>query len=329
MHYLLSILLLISCDQKKPELDRDGLAAEAEAEPLAYITGLPTGVSDIASIDAEVRGNVTQYKYAFMTDAGVACKDAEYGEFRPLSTRLMLDLGVDGDKVICLIGKDSEGSEQKKPERYQWEKISIASSQLDDISLEQADVNDDGKIDDSDLDFVRTNQGETIDDANRAADVDENGVIDQIDIAAVGYRFGGEKCLKPDTIARADVNGDLKINIQDLVLVAGYQGKKSLTTDAEKKADVCEDGQIGKVDLVAVSYWFGEEKCSPEVEVARTDVNVDGVINILDLVLVARHQGKNSLITAEEKKVDVCEDGVIGMKDLHTVSHNFGKTVPQ
>ena len=297
-------------------------------KPLAYTTGLPTGTSDITSIDVEVQGNATHYKYAFMTDTSVACEDAEYGNFLPLSTRLQLDLGENGDKVICLIGKDSNNNEQEKPERYQWERISVSVTQVD-VSLEQADVNDDGKIDELDLTFVRDNQGKTITATNRAADVDENRVIDHLDIAAVGYRFGGEKkCFTPSSIERADVNDDLVINIFDLVFVGQRQGKNSLTTAEDKKADVCEDGRIGMVDLAAVSYWFGGEGCPHEVELSRTDTNTDGVINIFDLVFVASHYGKTSLTTVEEEKADVCEDGVVGMRDLHTISSNFAKVAP-
>ena len=141
MRYFLPIVfLLVNCDEEsKPT--RGGGGLDGEVAHVAYVhPGLPKGVSDIASIDVEVRGNVTHYKYAFMTDASISCEDAEYGDFLPISARLQLDLGENGDKVICLIGKDSEGNEQSEPERYQWIKGSAPVEVSEDKRLPAAVV---------------------------------------------------------------------------------------------------------------------------------------------------------------------------------------------
>ena len=52
--------------------------------------------------------------------------------------------------------------------------------------------------------------------------------------------------------------------------------------------DVNEDGQISILDLILVGQDFGKAKPTN----ARTDVNGDGNVNISDLILVARHLGE-------------------------------------
>ena len=57
------------------------------------------------------------------------------------------------------------------------------------------------------------------------------------------------------------------------------------------------------------------------------DVNTDGVINILDLTLVASHFGEKS--TADQSpNPDVNGDGTVNILDLTLVASHFGKTVP-
>ena len=140
MRYLLPIVfLLVSCREESTPVQEGGL--DSEGAPVAYVhPGLPKGISDIESIDVEVRGNVTHYKYAFITDTSTTCEEAEYGEWYPVATRLQLDLGEHGHKIICLIGKDSEGNEQEEAKRYQWMKASAAVEVSEDKRLPVAVV---------------------------------------------------------------------------------------------------------------------------------------------------------------------------------------------
>ena len=50
------------------------------------------------------------------------------------------------------------------------------------------------------------------------------------------------------------------------------------------------------------------------------DVNVDGVVNILDLVMVAQHIGREK---PGNPRVDVNGDGVVNIQDLVIVANNF------
>ena len=58
--------------------------------------------------------------------------------------------------------------------------------------------------------------------------------------------------------------------------------------------DVNEDGEISILDLVLISQDFGKTETSD----SRTDVNSDGKINILDLILVAQHFGESEIMSA-------------------------------
>ena len=52
--------------------------------------------------------------------------------------------------------------------------------------------------------------------------------------------------------------------------------------------DVNEDGQVSIIDLIVVAQNIGQ----PVAEVPRADVNGDNVINILDLILISQHLGE-------------------------------------
>lgn len=62
-----------------------------------------------------------------------------------------------------------------------------------------------------------------------------------------------------------------------------------LSTHPPAPWDVNNDGVVNILDLVLVSSSFGEEITTPPA--ANPDVNGDGIVNVLDLVLVANHFG--------------------------------------
>ena len=67
-----------------------------------------------------------------------------------------------------------------------------------------------------------------------------------------------------------------------------------------------------------------EELPTPEEDVftgPKWDVNMDGKINILDLIIVTKHFGEP--ITENNERVDVNGDGVINILDLVAITNNF------
>lgn len=58
--------------------------------------------------------------------------------------------------------------------------------------------------------------------------------------------------------------------------------------------DVNEDGKVNILDLVLVAQNMGK----PTSDNSQEDVNDDGIVNILDLVLVAQHIGESQVVTA-------------------------------
>ena len=62
------------------------------------------------------------------------------------------------------------------------------------------------------------------------------------------------------------------------------------TAEVSNPADVNEDGVINVLDMVLVARHFGES-VPPNSEI---DINADGIVNILDLILVAQHMGKST-----------------------------------
>lgn len=67
--------------------------------------------------------------------------------------------------------------------------------------------------------------------------------------------------------------------------------------DALLASDVNRDGIVNILDLTFVASHFGETLS--EDQYPNPDANVDGTVNILDLTLVANHFGKYSGIPLE------------------------------
>ncbi len=64
----------------------------------------------------------------------------------------------------------------------------------------------------------------------------------------------------------------------------------TITVESKPAWDVNADGQVSILDLILIAQNFGEAT-SPN---SRTDVNRDGVVSILDLILVAQHMGEST-----------------------------------
>ena len=95
--------------------------------------------------------------------------------------------------------------------------------------------------------------------------------------------------------AKAEGNSQLALHNFQLGSTTGEvipAGVHDLTITVESKPawDVNADGQVSILDLILIAQDFGEA-ASPN---SRTDVNRDGVVSILDLILVAQHMGEST-----------------------------------
>ena len=78
----------------------------------------------------------------------------------------------------------------------------------------------------------------------------------------------------------------------------------------------------GKVDINDVFWLFpawGTCDGCPE------DVNGDGIVDIIDIVLVARHFGE-SIPAPVDPNPDANGDGVVDIQDIILVGQHFGET---
>ncbi len=128
-------LLAIACDTQRPEEpSRGGGEANPSAAPEVWVEagqGLPAGESSADSVEATVSGNdtATAYQFALLRDADAACDTANYGEFLPLDTKLAVpEIGGNGEKTLCLRGKNEHGEVQDDPKRYSWTKVDGAAT---------------------------------------------------------------------------------------------------------------------------------------------------------------------------------------------------------
>jgi len=87
-------------------------------------------------------------------------------------------------------------------------------------------------------------------------------------------------------------------------------GKKGVTVSMDSNGD-------GKFEeTINTGASFTEYNC---------DVNSDGIVNILDLVIVSKYFGKPA---SDNVKADVNKDGMVDILDLNIVIQHFGKSSP-
>ena len=82
--------------------------------------------------------------------------------------------------------------------------------------------------------------------------------------------------------------------------------------------------ELGSISGSAIPAGPHETIISIEGQLATGDVNRDGQVTILDLIIVSKHLGENS---PANPAVDVNGDGTVTILDLIAVSQNLGKSI--
>lgn len=177
---------------------------------------------------------------------------------------------TDGLTLIC-----TEGSAAHEYAESEGLPYSLIDKYDDPYSDVLGDVNNDGKLDDTDVKMLTDHvNGTKLLDDDSNADVDESGTIDFEDVKALKKIIAELKkkdesstpdssssSKKPDNSSNpdnkkgklGDVNSDSKIDIEDAVLIIqNVNGMRVLSDSEAKKADVNKSGNVDIEDAVAV-----------------------------------------------------------------------------
>jgi Dockerin type I domain len=111
-----------------------------------------------------------------------------------------------------------------------------------------------------------------------AWDVNSDGKVNVLDLAAVALRFG-------QSIGPEDIDHDCDVDVLELATVAVHFGAKPGDPNWFAAADVNGDGVINVLDLAQVALKYGTSFNVPE------DINHDCAVNVVDLATVALHYG--------------------------------------
>ena len=108
----------------------------------------------------------------------------------------------------------------------------------------------------------------------------------------------------------------LILSLALLVLTVSYAQDTDL--DTLRAADVNTDGVINILDLTLIATHFGETPLGDKSP--NPDVNGDGIVNILDLTLVASHFGKTVRQPVAFISADPAIDSQLAMNDTITLT---------
>ena len=137
-----------------------------------------------------------------------------------------------------------------------------------------ADVNWDGIVDIEDV--VEINN------KIHSGDVNDNGILDNDDAKKVLDHINGNKALKGDALKRADINGDKKVDIEDVAEINKLRGKSA----GYKAGNVLNDNYITSDDTDAILKHIKGKTALDDEEFIRADVNSDGKVDIEDYSLL-------------------------------------------
>ena len=149
-------------------------------------------------------------------------------------------------------------------------------------------------------------------------DVNGDGRVSVLDLVLVAVYYGTRRAGLP-----ADVNANGVVNVQDFVLVAAGvdAAADALLQQTVEAVLLAAAEQAAKIETVAggpMGFSTPQHVLIPDTTAAPNlmDVNRDGRVNVFDLVLVAVYYGtRRAGLSA-----DVNEDGVVNVQDFELVA---------
>ncbi|MDY7108564.1 MAG: dockerin type I domain-containing protein, partial [Planctomycetota bacterium] len=138
-----------------------------------------------------------------------------------------------------------------------------------------------------------------------------NGVADEDDIANGTSLDCNENGIPDECENLADMDGDGKVDVDDLLFLLGEWGRE------DSPADLNCDGIVDTADLL---YLLG---AWPPFVPCPWDFNGDGVVDDLDVQIVVDHWG-DCPDPPEECPWDLNEDGAVDFQDVSIVEDHFG-----
>lgn len=92
--------------------------------PTATISGAPTGTSNATALNVTVSGtDVNEYQYSLVD--GTDCSSASYGVWIAVATPITAPIGADGNKTLCVLGRDSTLNSQSTATSASWSKDTV------------------------------------------------------------------------------------------------------------------------------------------------------------------------------------------------------------
>ena len=178
-----------------------------------------------------------------------------------------------------------------------------------------ADCNGDGVVNVLDKVMVRNaiGSGEYVE----RADLDQDGDNDEADQVCLQNAFGQHLDCQPRCTGCADCNGDGVVNVLDKVMLRDAIGSGEYV----ERADLDQDGDNDEADQMCLQNAFGQHlDCQPRCT-GCADCNGDGVVNVLDKVMVRNAIGSGEYV----ERADLDQDGDNDEADQVCLQNVFGQ----
>ncbi|KKW34662.1 MAG: hypothetical protein UY82_C0063G0002, partial [Candidatus Uhrbacteria bacterium GW2011_GWC2_53_7] len=170
-------------------------------------------------------------------------------------------------------------------------------------AVKQADLNEDGVVDDGDKSIVLSV-------LENLSDVNGDGFYDQKDVVRLDQIMSAINLnVTPKDLKVADVNGDSIVDATDVTLL---EGAIALFSNRDN-LDVNRDGAVNDKDVAEILKIYEAITAQKQIsldEMARMDMNRDGVVDDTDV---------EEILTLVKSHVDVNGDGLINNDDVKRI----------